>query len=139
MCLLVACESTDEVAWTQFNAADDSLTVEVGAATRGEGASVPLTSSTGAVEVGEGSVDAAAVPVGDLVTLRVQVLEPWYADVGRVSVLLESGERGEEELDFERDSAGVGFWELQVEAVGEAEETRTDTFTFRLWTEASGD
>lgn len=139
LCLLVACSSTDDVTWSQFNGTDDSLTVEVGAAGRGEGARVPLTSSTGAVEVGAGSVDAAALPVGDFVTLRVEVLEPWYAEVGRVSVRIDSGDRGEDELDFERDSAGVGFWELEIEAVGDAGETRTDTFTFRLWTETSGE
>jgi hypothetical protein len=139
LCLFVACSSTEEVEWTQFNGTDDSLTVEVGADVRGEGASVPLTSSTGAVDVGEGSVDAAAVSLGDIVTLRVQIFEPWYAEVERVSVRADSGERGEDEEDFERDSAGVGFWELQLEAVGDAGETRTDTFTFRLWTAVSVD
>lgn len=139
MCSSIACSSTEDVAWTQFNGANDELTVEVGTGVRGDGASVALTSSTGAVEVGEGSVDAAAVPVGDIVTLRVQVLEPWYAEVDRVSVRVASGARGDDEVDFERDSAGVGFWELQLESVGDAGETRTDTFTFRLWTATSGD
>jgi hypothetical protein len=83
-------------------------------------------------------VDAAAVPIGDILTVRVRVDEPWHAAVGRVSVRIDSGERGEDEVDLERDSAGEGFWEVALEAVGEPGETRSDTCTFRLWTNTSG-
>ena len=53
----------------------------------------------------------------------------------RVSVRTSSGERGEDEYDLVQDSAGDGFWLLQIESVGEEGEQRTDTFELRLWQE----
>ncbi|MFZ5475258.1 MAG: hypothetical protein ACOZNI_00660 [Myxococcota bacterium] len=103
-------------------------------------AAVSLTSTTGSVEIGWGCVSPAAGPVGTVHTMRVEVLDAYEADVDRVSVRTDSGDRGKDEYDLDHDSADIGFWMFEIESVGEDDEQRTDTLTFRLWVEeSSGD
>lgn len=143
LALLLACTESEETEYTQYNGDADQVQVEVGVPTRyvtdAEGnevvetVSTVLTSSTGAVEIGTGTVDPSAGPVGSLHRVVVQVADEYAGDVDRVAVQTDSGERGQDVYELERDSAGEGWWVYELESVGEADEVRTDTFTFLLY------
>jgi hypothetical protein len=111
------------------------VTIEVGAAELADPVSVVLTSNTGAVELGTGSVDPGGGPVGTLHTITVQVGDEYASDIGRASVRLDSGDRGVDEFDMEADATGEGYWVVELTSVGSSDEVRTDSLTFRLWTE----
>lgn len=137
---LAGCASTDEVTWTQYNASDNAVTIEVGAAEELDPVSVELTSNTGAVALGTGSVSPGGGPVGTLHTITVEVSEDYASDIGRVSARLDSGERGVDEYDLDADATGEGYWVLELTSVGSVDEVRADTLTFRLWSsDSSGD
>lgn len=131
---LVACKDDKEATWTQYNATDESVEIHVGAADVEPAVSVTLHSNTGAVEIGTGSVDPGGGPIGTVHTVRVEVAEEYAADIDRASVRTNSGDRGEDEYDLTADSTGEGLWLFELESQGESGESRTDSFTFRLWT-----
>lgn len=133
--VVAGCTSDTEVSWTQYNASDNAVNIEVGAAEFTEPVSVVLTSNTGAVELGTGSVDPGGGPVGTLHTITVQVADEYASDIGRASVRLDSGDRGVDEFDLEADATGEGYWVVELTSVGNTDEVRTDSLTFRLWTE----
>ena len=130
---LAGCTKTTETTWTQYNAADNSVSIEVGVADFLDPVSVALTSNTGSVELGTGTVDPGGGPIGTLHTITVEVSQDYASDIGRASVRLDAGERGEDEYDMDADATGEGYWVIQLESVGDEGETRTDTLTFRLW------
>lgn len=132
--LICACGDTDEDTWVLWNDTDqDVLEVQVGATELGDAASIELHSSTGALVVGTAGVDPAAGPSGTLHTFTVQV-DPTYADqVDRVSVRIDSGERGVDEYDLRQDSADEGLYVLELQSYAGEGEQRTDTVTVRLW------
>lgn len=136
--LAVACTTSSETEWVAFNGDSDSVEVDVGAPEELPAVSVALSSTTGAVEVGVGSVTPGGGPIGTVHTITVQVYETYAPDIRRVSVRASSGDRGEDEYELARDSAGEGYWSFELESVGDADERRTDLFTFRLW-EAEAD
>ena len=74
-------------------------------------------------------------PVGTLHTVTVEVLDDYAEDVDRATVVTASDGRGKDEYDLDRDSAGEGIWVFELNSVGEDDEVRTDTFTFRLYEE----
>lgn len=141
--VLLACTETAVTEYVQYNGDDDTVQVEVGVPTRyvtdaegnelTETVTTALTSSTGSVEVGVGTVDPSAGPVGTLHRVVVQMQDAYAGDIDRVTVRTDSGDRGQDEYDLERDSAGEGWWVFELESVGEEDEVRTDTFTFRLY------
>lgn len=141
--LLAGCSEETETEYVQYNGDGDAVQVEVGVPTRyvtdDEGSEVAevvatvLRSSTGAVEIGTGTVDPSAGPIGSVHRVVVQVYDDYATDVDRVAVRTESGERGEDVYELERDSAGEGWWVYELESVGEDGEERTDTFTFLLY------
>ena len=144
--LLFACVEDDETSYVQYNGDDQSVTVDVGVETRyvlaedgvteiPEVASVVLTSSTGTVELGTGTVSPSAGPIGTIHTVTVEVVEEYAADIDRATVRTDSGGRGEDEYDLERDSTGEGYWVFELESEGEDGEQRTDTLTFLLYEE----
>lgn len=133
--LLLGCASEEETVWEQYNSGGESVDVQVGTADVLNPVQVPLTSSTGAVEIGVATVTPGGGPIGTLHDVLVEVYADYDSDVDRVSVRTSSGERGEDEYDLVQDSAGDGFWLLQIESVGEEGEQRTDTFELRLWQE----
>jgi hypothetical protein len=145
LALLMACTEEVETSYVQFNGDDDTVEVQVGVDTVYvtdedgnevvEMASTVLTSSTGAVEIGVGWVDPSAGPVGSLHRILVQVSDEYAAEIDRASIRTDSGERGVDEYDLERDSAGEGWWVSELESVGDADEVRTDTITFVLYQE----
>jgi len=142
--LLLACTQAEETTYEQYNADDNSVEVEVGTDTRyvladdgvtqvPEAAETALTSNTGTVEIGTGTVTPSAGPIGTVHVVSVDIDEDYAADVDRVTVRTSSGDRGEDEYDLDRDSTGEGYWVYKLESVGEADEQRTDTLTFRLY------
>ncbi len=145
LALLLACVEDDETSYVQYNGDDDSVEVQVGVDTVyvtdedgnevAETASTVLTSSTGAVEIGMGTVDPSAGPIGSVHRVSVEVYEEYASEVDRVTVRTDSGDRGQDEYDLERDSAGEGWWVYELESVGEEGEERTDTLTFLLYQE----
>jgi hypothetical protein len=137
--VLLGCTGSEETSWEQYNATDNSVTVQVGVEETLPAVSVTLTSNTGAVDIGTGTVDPGGGPIGTIHTVQVQVLDDYKDDIDRVSVRMDSGDRGEDEVDLEKDSTGSGYWVTQVQSVGESGEVRDDTFTFRLWREADTD
>jgi hypothetical protein len=132
---LAACNGDQEAEWRQWNATDDQIQVEVGIDELLDEVEIPLRSSTGEVEVGLARVDPAGGPIGTLHDIVI-IVDDEYADVvDRASVRTDSGERGEDEYDLDRDSAEEGVYKLTIESDGAPGEVRTDTFTFRLWDE----
>lgn len=134
LCVL-GCTTETETSWTQYNAADNTVSIEVGAAEVTDPVSVTLMSNTGSVELGTGTVDPGGGPIGTVHHVTVQVSEDYASDIGRASVRLDAGERGEDEYDMDADATGEGYWVVDLTSVGDEGETRTDTLTFRLWTE----
>jgi len=145
LALLFACVEDEEVTYAQYNGDDESVSVDVGADTRyvldedgvevPETVSVSLMSSTGAVEVGTGTVSPSAGPIGTVHAVMVEISSDYAGDVDRVAVRTASDGRGEDQYDLERDSAGEGYWVFELESQGEDGEERTDTLTFLLYTE----
>lgn len=135
---LLGCTQDDEVVWTQYNADDDSLSVEVGAAEVLPAVSTTVWSNTGSIEIGTATVDPGGGPVNvTTYELRVELYDEYADDVGRASVRTDSGDRGEDEYDMVADTTGQGIWVHELVALGEEGEQRTDILTFRLWRESS--
>ncbi|MBN2799195.1 MAG: hypothetical protein JXX28_08625 [Deltaproteobacteria bacterium] len=127
----------EDVVWEQFNQ-DDQLQVSVTASAElGAPVSAALHSTTGAVVVGEVTVDPGSGPVGTLHTVSVAVLEDWVDVVSKVTLLTDAGERGVQETELWQDSADHGLWVRSVQSEGAVGESRTDTFTVQLWAEAA--
>jgi len=129
------CKKDDEATYTQFNAENENLEIDVGAAKKAPAETIVLYSSTNLVTVGTASVDPSGGPIGTEHVIVVIVEDAYENVVDRVSVRTESPERGEDEYDMDPDSADEGFYKLTLVSVGEPDEVRTDTFTIRLWDE----
>jgi hypothetical protein len=128
----IECSESEEPNWVQFNHAGDSVLVEVGAEEELEPVSTTLVSQWG-VEVGQGTVSPGGGPIGTLHTVLAVVGDDWEDQVGRVTVRIDSGDRGVDEYELTSDPADEGTWGIELESEGEAGELRTDTLTFRLW------
>ncbi len=131
--LLAGCKQDDELTYSQVNGTEDSLDIEVGIEELLDLAEVPLTSSTGQVDIGLAWVDPAGGPIGTEHEIVLEVYDDYEDLVDRASVRVDSGERGEDEFDLERDSADEGFYKIVLETNGSEGEIRTDSMTFRLW------
>ena len=136
---LVACDTSDETTYEQYNADGDSVTVSVGVVELLPAVTTVLHSSTGEVEVGSASIDPGGGPIGSTHTVLVSLIADFVADVDRVSVRTDSGDRGEDEYDLEPDSTGTGIYKRELVTVGGEGETRDDVLTFRLWTAVEAD
>lgn len=136
--MLGACEKKVETSFEQYNAEDNTVDIEVGAASELPSVETVLTSNTGTIEIGVGSVDPGGGPVGTEHTVRVQVYPDYKDDIDRVTVRTDSGEgRGEDEYDLDKDSTGEGYWVLDLVSCCEGDTERTDTLTFRLYEEVA--
>lgn len=132
--LIAACDGGDEeTLYEQFNSKDDTLQVEVGVTERLEARETELYSNTGQTFIGLASVDSGGVPAGEIIRLVVEVDDAYEHIVDRVTVRVDSGERGEDEYEMEADLADEGLYVLELQAVADEGEQRTDTFTLRLW------
>lgn len=136
--LVSGCDTTDEVTWTQYNAEDNAVTIEVGAADVLPAVSSTLTSNTGSVELGTATVDPGGGPINTTeYGISVLIASDYSDDIGRVTVVTDSGSRGTDEYDLVKDTTGEGIWVASpaLQAIGDEGETRSDTLTFRLWTD----
>jgi hypothetical protein len=130
---LPSCPKEESVNWVRFNA-DDSLEVEVVAGDAvGDPVSTVLHSTTGTVEIGTATVDPGSAPVGTDHEVTVLVDDAWIDEVGKVTVVTDAGDRGTETHDMIQDSADHGLWWRILTSQGDEGETRTDTFTFELY------
>ena len=133
ICLLTtACGEEEDDGLTLFNAPDDTIKVHVGTPEIGEAHTIDLHSSTGQVLVGTASITPDSGPIGTEHELVVVVDNTWEAQVERVRIDVDSGERGVETFTMTRDSADPGYHTVTIHSVGEPNETRTDTFTVKL-------
>jgi len=135
LALLWGCTEDASTSWIQFNADDNTLQVVVGSVDELDPVDTILTSTTGETQVGTASVDPGGGPIGTIHHVRVEVVPDFENEVGRASVRTSSGDRGEDEFDLTRDSAGAGLWVGDIQSVGVEDEVRTDTLTIRLWQE----
>lgn len=126
------CQPDEE--WARFNA-DDRLEVQVTApgTAPGEPVETELHSTTGGTLIGTAEIDPGSGPVGTDHDVWVRIGDAWEETVGRVSIEVDSGERGVESFELQRDSADHGLWNIELRSEGEEGETRTDTFLFQLW------
>ena len=72
---ITACAEDSELVYDRFNASGETLEVDVGAEELGEMSSIELQSSTGAVTIGQATIDPDAGPSGTLHMLEVEILE----------------------------------------------------------------
>jgi hypothetical protein len=133
--LLWGCTEDTASSWIQFNAQDNSMEVVVGSVEELDPVNTMLTSTSGETQVGMAWMDPGGGPVGTVHEIRVEIVPDYETQVERASVRTQSGDRGEDEFDLTRDSAGLGLWIGEIQSVGEAGEVRTDTLTVRLWQE----
>ena len=131
---LVACNKDEGIQYDQYNATNDTLTLQVGTETVLDAIEIPLMSSTGQVEVGLARVDPGGGPIGTNHDFVVEVYDEFQDVVDRASVRLKSPGRGEDEYDLEQDSADEGVYLVTLESEGAEGEQREDLLTFRLWT-----
>lgn len=135
--LLFACKGDGEITWVAFNWDQDRVEIEVTDGDVGEPVTADLHSTTGNEVVGSVSVDPGSGPVGTDHTVVIEVFDDWQEQVDRATTATDAGDRGATEHEMVRDSADHGLWQLVLRSLGEEGETRTDTFTFRLY-EAEG-
>jgi len=148
---VTGCEGGD-VSWALFNTLGDTLRVAVGSdepavqedrcqetpsLCEGLADCICLRSSLQAHDVGWSTVGPSFGPVGTRHTFRVEVSEDFSEIVQRATVFT-SGERGEDEIELQQDSASAGSWAVELESLGAADEVRLDTFEVRLY-EPDGD
>lgn len=132
---LTGCKADEEIVWVQYNSEVDEVEIQVGSAEVLDPIQAPLTSNTGSLEIGIATVTPGGGPIGTVHDVRVEISADYAPDVDRVSVRTDSGDRGTDEYDLIQDSAGDGFWLIQIQSVGEEGEQRTDTLRLRLWQE----
>ena len=133
--LLVACQGDKETTYSQFNADDDDLSIEVGVDAELDATAIELHSTTGEVVIGTASVTPGGGPIGTEHVILVEIDDDYQEIVDRASVRTDSGDRGEDEYDLSPDSADEGLYKLTILSVGEEGEQRTDTLTVRVWDE----
>ena len=100
---IAACAEDTELTYDRFNAPDETLAVDVGTEELGEVASIDLQSSTGAITIGQATIDPDAGPSGTLHLIEVDILEDYVHQVDKVSVEIDSGERGVQVIDLNAD------------------------------------
>lgn len=130
---LMSCKDEEEITYTQFNALDDIIQIQVGVEEELPSNTVDLHSSTGQIIVGSATVDPSGGPIGTTHVLTVIVADEWEDQVARVTVRTDSGQRGEDEYELTTDSADEGLHQIKLVSYGEQGEIREDTFTVRLW------
>jgi hypothetical protein len=118
----------------RFNSEDDEIRVEVTASLDvGDAVTGDLLSTTGAVVVGEVTVEPGSGPVGTLHVVTIDIDDEYEDIVVRTSLSIDAGVRGLDDFDLTRDSADSGLWRLELESSGVDDETRTDVFTVELF------
>jgi len=145
---IAGCGDDEETEYRLFNCEDDFTLMYVGVqdimtgeACNGVDAITLLSSSCelperpNGNEVGVANITPCGAPVGTEHQIVVQVNSLYQDQVDRISVRINSGDRGEDEYEMEPDSADEGLYKLTLESVGSEGELRNDTIHFNLWEE----
>jgi hypothetical protein len=144
---LAGCKEEDKVYYEQFNCAEDYTFIGVGADevfdhgqeddtdecdALGMGR-IELKSSTCESSVGYAIVDPCAAPIGTEHKVVVYIDITQADKVDRVSVRMDSGDRGADEYTLEPDSADPGIYKTTLQSVGSKGETREDFVQIKLF------
>lgn len=118
----------------RFNNVGDEVEVQVTTSSDlGDPVTVDLHSTTGAVVVGEVTVDPGSGPVGTLHVVTIDMDDEYEDIVVRAALSIDAGVRGLDDFILTRDSADSGLWRLELESSGVEGEARTDVFTVELY------
>lgn len=133
---VAACNKGEEVVPVQFNGDDDILVVCVGTGDCEPVGEIDLRSTNESTLIGTASVDPASGPVGTLHTVSVDVDDTWQDQVIKVTAEFIS-ERGDQDWLLQQDSADHGNWEIEVQSLGDPDESREDQIILRLFEDVS--
>ncbi len=137
----LGCEEDEEISYRLFNCEEDHTFVQVGAAeVLSEDACdgddlLELRSSSCEVSVGQASVSPCGGPIDTEHEIVVKVNSTYSHQIAKVTAILDSGTRGEEEYKLTPDSADEGLYKITLISVGSDGEQRDDLLRIQLWEE----
>lgn len=145
---IAGCGGDEETEYQLFNCEDDFTLMYVGVpdvwteeacdgvdSVQLRSSSCDIPANENSNDVGEANITPCGAPIGTEHQIVVKVNSLYKDQVDRVSVRINSGDRGEDEYEMERDSANEGLYKLTLESVGSEGELRNDTIHFKLWEE----
>ena len=139
--LLCGCGEDDPISYSLFNCEEDSTFVHVGEAEilSGDdcdgGDLLQLRSSSCEVSVGQASISPCGGPIDTEHEIVVNVNSTYTHEISKVTAVLESGQRGEDEYTLTPDSADEGLYKITLISVGSEGEQRDDLLRIKLWKE----
>jgi len=131
--VLTGCNKDENIEFSLFNSSDDILYVPVGVEDSLPLVNQELYSSTGAVPIGQISVDPGGGPIGTEHTLIVVVNDDFENKVSRATIELSSKEHGTESYTMILDSADEGLYLLELVSGGAQGEVGEDQLRVLLW------
>ena len=138
---LGGCGEDDAISYSLFNCEEDSTFVHVGEAEilSGDdcdgGDLLQLRSSSCEVSVGQASISPCGGPIDTEHEIVVNVNSTYTHEISKVTAVLESGQRGEDEYTLTPDSADEGLYKITLISVGSEGEQRDDLLRIKLWKE----
>lgn len=139
--LLGGCGEEDPISYSLFNCEEDSTFVHVGEAEILSGDAcdggdlLQLRSSSCEVSVGQASISPCGGPIDTEHEIVVKVNSTYSHEISKVTAVLESGQRGEDEYTLTPDSADEGLYKVTLISVGSEGEQRDDLLRIKLWKE----
>ena len=130
---LLGCDTSAEIEFALFNSANDILNIPVGVEEPLPTIEQELFSTTGAVSIGNITVEPGGGPIGTKHTIIVLVDDDFEQKISRATLKLSSDERGEESYTMNIDSADEGLYMLELISVGSEGEQREDQLQVLLW------
>ena len=135
------CKEDETIAYRLFNCEEDYTFVYVGAdeLLSGEACDgadlLQLRSSSCEVDVGTATVSPCGGPIETEHEIIVEVNTIYSHKIAKVTAVLDSGQRGEEEYKLTPDSANEGLYKITLISVGSEGEQRDDLLHIKLWEE----
>ena len=139
--LLGGCNEEDPISYSLFNCEEDSTFVHVGETEILSGDAcdggdlLQLRSSSCEVSVGQASISPCGGPIDTEHEIVVKVNSTSSHEISKVTAVLESGQRGEDEYTLTPDSADEGLYKVTLISVGSEGEQRDDLLRIKLWKE----
>ena len=94
-----------------------------------------MRSSSCEVSVGQASISPCGGPIDTEHEIVVKVNSTYSHEISKVTAVLESGQRGEDEYTLTPDSADEGLYKVTLISVGSEGEQRDDLLSIKLWKE----
>lgn len=138
---LFGCEEDAATTYSLFNCEDDYSFVSVGedeiiSGDACDGADqIEINSSSCEVSVGQATISPCGGPTGTEHEIVVRVNSTYSHQIAKVTVQLESGQRGDDEYKLTPDSADEGLYKITLISVGSEGEERDDLIRIQLWEE----